>query len=473
MVGAFIKRYILGVCDNEHGEQYSTIMRYLVPELVTAFILYTLLNAVDALFIAHLRSTSLYAAQGLSSTLVQFVTKAIEGLSVGTVIMCGFYNGRKEYEQAGNAFITAFWVSCFIGAIVAGVLFFGATTIYGWYGVSPKITLYGSEYLRARAIGIFFSCVFFSLIGFLRAVKNTRVPMMFFIIGSVIFIFFDYALIFGSFGLPHLKLLGSAYASAIQYSVMAIGALIYILTNKEYKQYKISFLHGFTRRFSLRLIRLSLPVAFDKATLAFAKMWLIFSIAPLGKVAIASFTVIKDMEQFAFVPAIACAQIVTFLVSNNYGIGDWLGIKNNIKKILLIAFVMVASILLVFALKPAFFMQFFDQKHVFTEFAAAAFPYISVFVFFDLMQLILAAALRGAGKVYTVMLVRLIICTCFFVPYVWVMKTLPIQNLVTHFIIIYISFYIADGLMGLVYGLYIQRFSKQQEAAEITRDASK
>ena len=57
----------------------------------------------------------------------------------------------------------------------------------------------------------------------------------------------------------------------------------------------------------------------DKAALAWAKMWLVVMIAPAGEYALASFSVLKDLEQFAFVPAIAFGQVITLLVSNDVG----------------------------------------------------------------------------------------------------------------------------------------------------------
>ncbi len=71
------------------GESYRTIFRYFLPEFVTALILSSVLVCVDAAFIAHLKSTSLYAMQGVLGTWLHFLIKVTEGLSVGTVIVCG------------------------------------------------------------------------------------------------------------------------------------------------------------------------------------------------------------------------------------------------------------------------------------------------------------------------------------------------------------------------------------------------
>ncbi|KKR96220.1 MAG: hypothetical protein UU47_C0017G0014 [candidate division TM6 bacterium GW2011_GWE2_41_16] len=466
MVGAFFKRYVASVRDTKHGESYTTIMKYVLPEMVSALILSSILTIIDAFFVANLRSTSLYAAQGLGSTFMLLVSKIIEGLSVGTVIMVGFYNGRKEYANAGRVCVTSLWVALVIGICFSSFIFLGASSLYAFYGVSPKIALAGTQYLRVRVVGIFFQCIFASLIGFLRGIKNTRTPMSFYVMGAGIFILFDYLLIFGFGSIPAFGLIGSAWASAIQYGCMALGVFLYVIVHPSLKAYNIKFLSKFTGGLSLRILWLSAPVVVDKAVLAYAKIWLVLLITPMGKIAIASFTAIKDLEQFAFVPAMACAQVITFLVSNHYGINDWVGIKNSIKKVLLLAIVMVMSILAIFSCASHFFIGLFDPKHVFVNFAATVFPFISLFVFFDVLQLILAAALRGASKVQTVMIVRALVCGLFFLPYSFGVSKLPLSSALFQFVMIYTSFYLADALMGFVYGLYIVRFSKKQELKE-------
>ncbi len=446
-----LQSYIAGVRDTSHGESYYTIISYFLPEFVTALVLYSILNLIDASFIAQLESTSTYATQGVTNTLMHFITKLTESISVGAVVLCGHYNGMASYRNVGRSAISALWVTIFLGGFIASVMYFGAHTILSFYNVPEKMVVMGASFLRIRALGVFFAFMYFALVGFLRGIKNTKVPMFLFLLGGTAFIFFDYVLIFGKLGFPALKLQGSACAAVIQYMVMFLGAFLYIIFNKESRNYSIDLFQSFDLAYAREIIILSWPVMIDKATLALAQIWLSMLISPLGKIAIASFTVIKDMERLAFVPAIAFGQVITFLVSNDYSTKNWVGIKNNIKKVLLLASVMVFSILFLFCLSPATIIQCFDKKGVFTAFASYAFPFLSVLVFCDLLQLILSGALRGAADVKTVMWVRLGVCTLFFLPISYSIYLLPIANPLIKFMIIYGSFYIGNGLMSIIY----------------------
>ncbi len=460
---SLLKSYITGITDHA-GERYVTILGYFWPELVTALLVSSVLNLIDASMIGHLRSTSMYATLGVSLTIVLFLNKMAEGLSVGTVILCGQYNGARRFADVGRAAMSAFWVTVLVGGVIALSLYIGAGALFNFLRVPEKMVHFGVAFMRLRVVSIFIFFVYMALIGFLRGTKNTRAPMAFFLIGAVPFIFFDYALIFGKFGFPALELMGSAIASIIQNTVMLVAALCYILYDRHMRQYSIEVMKSFDLRAAIDIIRLSCPVILDKALLAGAKIWLVRLIAPMGKVALASYGIIRDMEQFAFVPAIAFASVITLLVSNDYGNGNWLGIKSNIKKVLFMASGLVFAILLCFALWPEAVIELFLAKGTVILFAATVFPLISVMVLFDLLQVILAGALRGAANVRVVMVTRLLVCTLVFMPLSYWFSILPISNILVKFTLIYGSFYLSDGVMSLIYVWWFRRDSWRSSA---------
>lgn len=463
-----------GVVEQLPEDGYKSLIRYILPELVTAFLVYSLLNFVDATFIAHLKSTALYGVQGGMSTVVHFITKIAEGLSIGTVVVCGQYNGASRYHDAGRAAISSFWATLVIGIVIASALFFGASWLYGFFQFPVDMQVIGVQYLKIRAASVLLAFIYFSLIGFLRGIKRPDLSLKFFLLGAVVFIISDYFLIFGKFGMPALGLNGSAVAAVLQYSVMIVGALSYLLLNKSTRRYSLRIIKGVNKGDVKNIIQLSLPVMVDKATFAAAKIWLVKLITPMGPVALASFNVIKDMEQFAFVPAIACAQVVTFLVSNDYARGNWSSISRNIKRIFLLASISVFAILGAFAYKPNLIIGCFDKQNEFTFFAGKAFLLLSGLVICDLLQLILAGALRGAANVAVVMWTRIIVCLGFFVPVSYVLSLAFVENTLIKFVLIYGTFYVSSGLMGLVYVYWFRKdawkYKSHFHTARVTHD---
>src|SRR3989337_3981649 len=148
---SLIHSYFDGIRDTQHGASFSTIMRYFMPEFVTALVLYSLPVLIDAWFISGLKSTAAYAAVGVTSTWLHLITKMAEGLSVGVIIMGGQLNGAGDFKKVGRTLTDAFWITAIIGFLVFMILFFGAPWIYVLYGVtSPKMIRLGVPYLQLR-----------------------------------------------------------------------------------------------------------------------------------------------------------------------------------------------------------------------------------------------------------------------------------------------------------------------------------
>jgi MATE family multidrug resistance protein len=441
------------------GQSYGAILRYFWPEFVTALILYSLPYFIDCYFIAHLKSTEIYTISGVVNNVLNLFVKIAEGLSIGTVALAGYYNGLQKHKDVGKSFVDALWVSVFIGGMISFMIYVGGFWIYKFFNFTDATIQLGLPFLKIRAISMFLMFVFFACIGFFRSIKNTFVPMVLFALGSFIFIACDYCLIFGKFGFPEMGLYGSAVAYLIQYVVMLVGALSYIFYYRLHTTYSIRILSGvssFEQVF--KLLAISLPIVIDKAIMAWAYIWLSKVLSCMGQYALANFAVIKLMECMVFLPATAFSQVITFLVSNDIGNERWADIRANIVKVLLLASIMVAVLVTIVSIYPSQIVQMIDRNKEFAGLAQAVFPWLSVLIFFDLLQLILSGALRGASDVQTVMLTRLTVICFYFVPTSYIISRLPIASDSLKFFLIYGSFFVGNALMSIV---YIKKFAKK------------
>ena len=119
---------------------------------------------------------------------------------------------------------------------------------------------------------------------------------------------------------------------------------------------------------------------------------------------------------------------------------------------------MVTTILLFFIYKREYIVNLFDKKGDFAHLAMQAFPFLTIFIIFDLLQLILSGALRGAGNVRIVMIVRFITCFCYFVPISYLLSQYNFQNETLQLVLLYGSFYLGNALMSI---WYIRRFRSE------------
>ncbi len=436
----------------ESGDSIKDILLYWLPEMISNAMLISLPPLIDSYLIASLRSTSTYGALGMANNFLHLLTKFGEALPVAAIAIIGRHNGAQEYEKCGKDLGDAFWTTTFIGFVQFALIFTFAGNIFGWLGVPERMIQYGVPFLQAKAIGILLIFMSLGFFAFMRGVKNTRTPMVIYAIGMSIFILFDYMLVLGKFGFSRMGLMGSAIATIIQYCVMISISIWYILSNPEYKKYFSQlFIKVFSTKRALRMLNLAWPIMIDKSSLAVSYIWLSKMLAPMGKYAIASFDIIKNLERFAFLPAVGFAQIIIFLVSNQLGAKNPEGAKNNIKKAMILTATMLAVSLTILCVKAEFFVSLFDPKGKISGIAAPALVFISFLVVFDFVQLILAGALRGAGDVKTVMMARFFCFFGFFTPVAWFISNLNITNQVVKFTLLYGTFYVTTGLVGLIF----------------------
>lgn len=434
------------------GDSYKSIILYWLPEVVSISILLALPAIIDSLIIANLRSVTTFGALGMATTILITLTKLTEAVPVASIAFIGRFNGSGDFEKCGEYFYNTFWITFILGISQFILILFGAGSLFRWLDVSEKMTHIGIPFLQLKSLGIILIFSVMVFIGFMRAIKNTYIPMILNIIGIAIFIFFDYVLVLGKFGFAAHGLMGSAIASIIQYSAMIVIALAYLLFNNNYRKYFPNFLKTFfdTKKI-LQIISLSWPIVIDKSTISLSHLWLAKMMAPMGKHALASLKVIRDLDMFVFVPVLASAQIATFLISNKLGAKDINGAIANIKKLLIITALTFIPALIILTLGSQFFVNSFDPKNKFTNFAVIAFPFINFMAIFDGLQVVLAGALRGAGDVKTVMWGRFCICGLFFGPISWILSKMQIQSVITKFILVYSSFFVATAMISFVY----------------------
>lgn len=440
------------------GESYFSIFRYMAPEVVTAFVLYSVPCLIDAFFIATLKSTTCYATACASNPLFHFIIKIAEGFSVSAIIVCGAHNGAGEYTAAGKSFAHACWIIGFFGAVVSGILYWGAPAIYGAYSIPEMLLPQCIEFMQLRAVGVFFAFLTFALFGFMRGIKNTRVPMYIFILGATSFVACDYILIWGKFGLSPMGLRGSAIAWAIQYAIMAGAGFLWIICSSGNRKYAVTLYRSVpTMRETLTFITLSVPVMIDKATIALAYIWLGKLINGMGTEAIASYGVMRDMERLSFLPAVAGAQVITLLASNSLGRHDWAAVRKNIRRTLLLSFVGTGVLLIAMGMGGyQIFINLFDTQKTFGQYALQVYPYIAWLLLLDVIQLVYSGALRGVAAVSTVMWTRIFVCGLYFVPVSAALAHYTGWSSVTKLTMLYGSFYIAHGIMSLIYFVIIR-----------------
>lgn len=437
---------------NDRGESVKEILGYWLPEVITSTILYSITPIMDAYFVAQLGSLTTFGALGVASNILHTLIKIAEGIPAASVAMIGKANGAKEYDECGTLFASSFLTTFMLGFSQFLIIIFFSRALFGWLNVPAEMITIGVPFLQLKSAGIFLVFISLALISFIKAVKNTHVPMLINLLGIFFFVICDYALILGRLGFKSYGLTGSALATIIQYGLINIISLGYILYNPDYRKYFKAFFVSLASTSRIKqLLLLGSPIMIDKASFALAYVWLSKMVAPMGTAFLTSYDIILRLERFAFLPAIAFGQIIVFLVSNRLGARDKDGSLANIKKCWFLGVLLTSVSLITLSFFADYFVQFFDPRQEISHIVVPAIRIISLFVIFDITQIILAGGLRGAHDVNTVMSGRIIALLGFFVPISYLISITPFADYTTKLTVMYSTFYLTTGLMGIFY----------------------
>ena len=434
------------------GESIRELCGYWFAELITLLVTVALPPLFDAYLIAGLHSTAAYGALGMATNFLHTLVKFSEAIPVAAIAVIGRHNGARDHQASAAHFVNTLWTAFILGLLQLGIIWIAAPTIYQWLGVPHDMAILGAPFLRLRSISVLLAFVLLAILGFMRAIKNTRTPMYITLVGSIVYIVSNLIFVLGFGGIPSFGIYGPALAALLEYGTM-LGIALWCLCNSptytpylsKLTQWKINW-HAIGS-----IIQFSIPVIIDKSALSFSYVWLSKMLATLGAESIATFDIIKNLERSAIMPAAAFAQVITFLVSNHIGAKNVTAARATIIKILFLTSACVSSALLLLNIGAPWFIGLLSPNSAITSFATPLLNILSCLVVFDFVQLILAGALRGAGKVRKVMWIRFLSCTLFFLPISYILSQSSFQNTSLKFCLIYGAFYINTALMGIAF----------------------
>ena len=186
------------------------------------------------------------------------------------------YLGAGRLSEVKELPAQAIFFNILLSFVILISTIFVVEDIFKLFEASGKILEYCVSYYSIRVWGFPLTLFTFAVFGIFRGLQNTFYPMVIAIIGAVLNIVLDFALVYGIDGfLPALYLEGAAWASLIAQAVMAILVFILLIKktdislklvfplNKELKPLVYMSLNLFVRTLALNV---ALMIAVREAT---------------------------------------------------------------------------------------------------------------------------------------------------------------------------------------------------------------
>lgn len=279
---------------------------------------WVILSLVIMVFIGHLGPAAITAV-GLSETIVNLPAMAIAGLVAGVTAIVARHVGAREPEQANNTVRQSMLVVFILGISLAIVLWFSADQLLWVFRASPEVIELGRDYIRANAPATISIFVMYCSAAILRAMGDTKTPMIVMIIVEVIGVSLSYVLINGFGGAPTLGVLGAGIARAVSSTVGALILLPILIKGRGSVKYDLRTALVFDWTEMKRILHVGMPALGDQLAMQGAMNIYTIILSSLGTTVYAAHVLAMRIENFAFMPSFGFGIAASILVGQSLG----------------------------------------------------------------------------------------------------------------------------------------------------------
>jgi putative MATE family efflux protein len=195
----------------------------------------------DSLFLYHYRELE-FATIGVVSVFYLIISAIGFGFSRGGQILIARAYGAADPSKIGKIFRAILVFEIGLALLLFFFLIYGSEWVFNLVIDDPSIAQKSVEYLKTRALGIFFSYAGVCFIALYSGLARTwfiTVDTALLLISNIIL---NYSLIFGKWGLPEMGIAGAGLASSISEGIAFFGFLLYMLFDKKIRKYRLFYM---------------------------------------------------------------------------------------------------------------------------------------------------------------------------------------------------------------------------------------
>ena len=194
-------KYEIDMCN---GSIMDKLISFSLP-LMLSGILQLMFNAVDIVVVGRFSGSQALAAVGSTTALINIFTNLFIGISLGAnVLAARFYASGREKEMSETVH-TAITLALISGIIMAGVGLLLAKLALELMGTPSDVIELSTLYMRIYFCGMPFFMLYNYGAAILRAVGDTKRPLIFLIISGVINIVLDIVFVYFRCGKCRIK----------------------------------------------------------------------------------------------------------------------------------------------------------------------------------------------------------------------------------------------------------------------------
>ena len=339
--------------DMTTGNPVKLILLFSIPLLI-GNIFQQFYSMVDTIIVGRFVGVEALAAVGTTSSMVFLVNGFVMGLTSGFAVLISQKYGAKDEAGVKKAVASSITLSIIATIIVTFISVISAKPLLALMNTPSNIMKDASTYIVILYAGNVAIIFYNMMAAILRALGDSKTPLYFLIVSSVLNIILDLVLIINF----KMGVAGAAYATVISQGVSALLCVIYT-----YKKYKILRLKKedfkVKKKYYRKHLKIGIPMALQFSITAIGIMTVQSAINIFGSTVIASYAAASKVLQLVMQPATTLGVTMATYCGQNIGAKRYDRIKLGVKKCVQISIItsLISAMVLIF-LGKYFVMMF-------------------------------------------------------------------------------------------------------------------
>ncbi len=411
--------------DITSGVIWKQLLAFFFPLWLGTFF-QQLYNTVDTLVVGRLVGKTALAAVGSTAVVVNLTVGLFTGLASGAVVVIAQHFGARRGEEVHKAVHTSMLLSILIGAVFTVAGFLLTPWALEALGTTEDVMGEATLYLRIYFLGMVPNLIYNMGTSVLRAIGDSRRPLLFLIAASLCNIVLDLAFV----ALFHWDVAGVAIATVASQVLSAVLVLL-SLTRAQGDPYQFfprkMYIYGDTL---LATLRIGVPAALQSLMYSISNLVIQAAINSFGTDTMAAWAAYSKVDVLFWMTLNAMSLALTTFAGQNYGAGESGRLKKSvwISSGMIAVFTVAISFLLTFFSRPVLSIFVREEETAVLALGEEMIRFLVPFYITYILVELLPGAIRGAGKSMVPMVISLFgICV---IRLVWLFAVVPSHHTV-------------------------------------------
>lgn len=435
------------------GVIWKQLLLFFFPILFGSFF-QQLYNTVDAMIVGtYLGKEALAAVGGSTGSLVALFVNFFIGLGSGATVVISQRYGSGDVKGVSRSVHTAIALSLACGALltVAGI------ALTPWALTAMKtpedILPLAITYMRIYFAGIVFNLLYNMSAGILRAVGDSRRPLIFLICGCAVNILLDLLFVAGL----KMGVAGAAIATVLSQVVSVVLCMITLTRANDCYRLEPKQIR-FHKKPLQSIVRIGTPAGLQSVMYCIANVLIQASVNDFGTIAVTGWTVYGKLDGLFWMTINAFGIAITTFVGQNFGALKLRRVRDGVRQCMLItAGVTIGLSVLLYFFGGSIYWLFTKEQAVVDEGVRILKALVPTYITYIAIE-ILAGAVRGTGDALWPMIMTCLgVCVT---RILWIYLAVPVWHDMIVLLLCYPISWVLTTIMFIIYfknGAWLRR----------------